>query len=46
MTSRVLAHLLKLNLVKIVNQHNVLDGALNSVTATAIRNSVDGSAGW
>ena len=46
MTSRVLSHLLKLNLVKIVNQHNVLDGALNSVTATAIRNSVDGSAGW
>jgi len=46
MPSRVLAHLLKLNLVKIVNQHNVLDGALNSVAAKAIRNSVDGSAGW
>ena len=43
MTSRVLSHLLKLNLVKIVNQHNVLDGALDSVAATAIRNSVDGS---
>ena len=46
MTSRVLAHLLKLNLVKIVNQHNVLDGALNSVTATAMRNSVDSPEGW
>ena len=41
MTSRVLSHLLMLNLVKIVNQHNVLDGALDNVAATAIRNSVD-----
>ena len=41
MTSRVLSHLLMLNLVKVVNQHNVLDGALDGVAATAIRNSVD-----
>ncbi|MDB5890256.1 MAG: hypothetical protein JWP47_1087 [Polaromonas sp.] len=46
MTSRVLGHLLELNLVKVVSQNNVLDGALNSVAATAIRNSVDSPAGW
>ena len=46
MTSRVLSDLLRLNLVKVVNQHNVLDGALDSVAATAIRNSVDGSFSW
>ena len=45
-TLRLLSRLLNLSLVKIVNQQNVLDGALNNVTATAIRNSVDGSAGW
>jgi hypothetical protein len=43
MTSRVLQHLLKLELVKVVSQQGVLDGALNSVARTAIRNSVDGS---
>ena len=45
MTSRVLSHLLKLELVRIVNQHNVLDGALDSVAAKAIRNSVGSSFG-
>ena len=42
MTSRVLNHLLGLELVKVVSQQGVLDGALDSVARTAMRNSVDG----
>lgn len=42
MTVRVLNHLLKLELVKVVSQQGVLDGALDSVTRTAMRNSLDG----
>ncbi len=40
MTSRVLHHLLELNLVKVVSQQGVLEGALDSVARTALRNSV------
>jgi hypothetical protein len=43
MTSQMLNHLLKLNLVKIVTQRNVLDGALDNVAAKAMRNSLDSS---
>ena len=43
MTSRVLQHLIRLQLVKVVSQHGVLDGALDSVAQAAIRNSVSGS---
>lgn len=42
MTFRVLNHLLGLELVKVVSQKGVLDGALDSVARTAMRNSVDG----
>jgi hypothetical protein len=41
MTSRVLRHLLELELVKVVSQQGVLDGALDSVAHTALRNSVE-----
>lgn len=42
MSSRVLQHLLELNLVKVVSQQGVLDGALDSVARTAMRNSLEG----
>ncbi|MDB5744406.1 MAG: hypothetical protein JWR68_2721 [Polaromonas sp.] len=42
MTSRVLHHLLKLDMVKIISQKGVVDGALDSVARTAMRNSVHG----
>lgn len=42
MTHRVLNHLLELELVKVVSQQGVLDGALDSVARTAMRNSVEG----
>lgn len=42
MTFRVLNHLLGLDLVKVVSQQGVLDGALDSVARTAMRNSVEG----
>jgi len=42
MTVRVLTHLLELDLVKVVSQQGVLDGALDSVARTALRNSVQG----
>ena len=42
MTLRVLNHLLGLQLVKVVSQKGVLEGALDSVTRTAMRNSVEG----
>ncbi|MEC5213072.1 hypothetical protein RCH06_001617 [Polaromonas sp. CG_9.5] len=42
MTCRVLNHLLELELVKVVSQQGVLDGALDSVARTAMRNSVEG----
>ncbi|CAN5223112.1 DUF1631 domain-containing protein [soil metagenome] len=40
MTSRVLRHLLKLKLIKVVSQQGVLEGALDSVARTAMQNSV------
>ncbi|MBH2019804.1 MAG: DUF1631 family protein [Burkholderiales bacterium] len=40
MTSRVLRHLLKLKLVKVVSQQGVFEGALDSVARTAMQNSV------
>jgi hypothetical protein len=46
MTSRVLRHLLELNLVKVVSQQGVLDGALDSVARTAMRNSVQGEGNY
>lgn len=46
MTSRVLQHLLRLQLVKIISQQGVLDGALDSVARTAIRNSMEESTGF
>ena len=44
MTRRVLNHLLEMEmeLVKVVSQKGVLDGALDSVARTAMRNSVEG----
>jgi hypothetical protein len=42
MTVRVLRHLLELKLVKVISQQGVLDGALDGVTRTAMRNSVQG----
>ncbi|MEO6321148.1 MAG: DUF1631 family protein, partial [Polaromonas sp.] len=45
MTVRVLNHLLELDLVKVVSQQGVLDGALDSVARTAMRNSVQGESG-
>ena len=42
MTARVLHHLLELDLVKVVSQQGVLDGALDGVARTAMRNSVQG----
>lgn len=41
MTSRVLRYLLELDMVKVVSQQGVLDGALDSVARTALRNSVE-----
>jgi hypothetical protein len=41
MTSRVLQHLLRLQLVKVVSQHGVLDAALDSVAQAAVRNSIN-----
>ena len=46
MTVRVLRHLLELKLVKVVSQQGVLDGALDGVTRTAMRNSVQGEASF
>ncbi|WP_196863630.1 MULTISPECIES: DUF1631 family protein [unclassified Polaromonas] len=40
MTSRVLRKLLSLNLVKIVSQQGMVEGALDSVARTAMQNSV------
>ncbi|MDB5930418.1 MAG: hypothetical protein JWR60_2125 [Polaromonas sp.] len=40
MTSRVLGHLLGMGLVKVISQQGVVDGALDSVAFTAMRNSV------
>ena len=40
MTSRVLHHLLGLGLLKVVSQQGVLDGALDGVARTAMRNSM------
>jgi len=40
MTSRVLRNLLTLNLVKVVSQQGVFEGALDSVARTAMQNSV------
>ena len=40
MTARILKHLLKIEMVKIVSQQGVLDGALDGVARTALRNSV------
>ena len=40
MTSRVLRHLIELDLVKIVSQQGVVEGALDSVARTAMQNSV------
>ena len=46
MTARVLQNLLKLKMVKVVSQQGVLDGALDSVARTALRNSVQGEDGF
>ena len=40
MTARILRHLLKIELVKVVSQQGVLDGALDGVARTALQNSV------
>ncbi|MGV8803422.1 MAG: DUF1631 family protein [Polaromonas sp.] len=40
MTARILQHLLKIELVKIISQQGVLDGALDGVARTALHNSV------
>ena len=40
MTSHVLRNLLSLNLVKIVSQQGMVEGALDSVARTAMQNSV------
>jgi len=45
MTSRVLKHLLTLNLVKVVSQQGVVEGALDNVARTAMQNSVKGKGG-
>ena len=45
MTSHVLRHLQKLNLVKVVSQQGVFEGALDSVARTAMQNSVQGKGG-
>ena len=45
MTSRVLRHLLNIDLVKVVSQQGVVEGALDSVARTAMQNSVKGKAG-
>ena len=45
MTSRVLRNLLSLNLVKIVSQQGMVEGALDSVARTAMQNSVLNKAG-
>ena len=42
MTVRILHHLLGMDLVKVVSQQGVLDGALDGVARTAMRNSVQG----
>lgn len=42
MTGRVLQNLLRLQLVRVVSQQGVLDGALDNVARAAMRNSVDG----
>jgi len=41
MTARVLKNLLRLQLVRVVSQQGVLDGALDNVARAAMRNSVD-----
>ena len=40
MTARILQHFLKIELVKVISQQGVLDGALDGVARTALRNSV------
>ncbi|MBH2010232.1 MAG: DUF1631 domain-containing protein [Xanthomonadaceae bacterium] len=45
MTSHVLRHLLKLNLVKVISQQGVFEGALDSVARTAMQNSVQRKGG-
>lgn len=42
MTTRVLQHLLQLELVKLVSQQGVVEGALDGVARTAMRNSLGG----
>ncbi len=42
MTARVLRHLLQLELVKVVSQQGVVEGALDGVAHTAMRNSLGG----
>ena len=42
MTGPLLQYLLLQELVKIISQQGVLDGALDTVARTAMRNSVDG----
>ncbi|MDW5443520.1 DUF1631 family protein [Polaromonas sp. SM01] len=42
MTARVLQKLLRLELVKVISQQGVVDGALDTVARTAMRNSIAG----
>ncbi|MDB5886128.1 MAG: hypothetical protein JWR74_2299 [Polaromonas sp.] len=42
MTSRVMRYLLKLNLIRVVSQQGVVEGALDGVARTALQNSVKG----
>ena len=42
MTFSVLYHLLELDLVKVVSQQGLVDGALDNIARTAMRNSVEG----
>jgi hypothetical protein len=46
MTARVLHHLIKLEFVKVVSDQGVLERALDRVTRTAMRNSVDTDSGF
>ena len=44
MTARVLKHLRHLELVKVVSQQGVVEGALDGVARTAMRNSLGSEA--
>ena len=46
MTSRVLRYLAKLDLLKVVSQQGVLEGALDSVARTALQNSMRNKANF